>query len=106
VQEIKLKYQIDVKLKQLLDKWNSNNLNTSKYSMDAGLLLYKWCILLGDNLDLKLKVLQYLHCDPMVGHSGYERTVKRARRDFYLEGNEERCGEFYSRVFCVSTEQI
>jgi len=61
-------------------------LNTSKYSMDAGLLLYKGCILLGDNLDLKLKVLQYLQCDPMAGHLGYERTVKRARRDFYWKG--------------------
>jgi len=86
VQEIKLQYQEDVELKQLLDKWNSNSLNNSKYSMHAGLLLYKGRILLGDNLDLKLKVLQYLHCDPMAGHSGYERTIKRARKDFYWKG--------------------
>jgi hypothetical protein len=86
VEDIKLEYQQDDRLKTILEKWNSNSLDLTKYSMHNGLLLYKGRILLGDNQQLKSQVLQFLHCDPMAGHSGYERTMQRARRDFYWKG--------------------
>lgn len=32
------------------------------------------------------EMLLSVHSDPMVDHSGYEETVHRAKRDFYLKG--------------------
>ncbi len=49
VEDIKLEYQQDDRLKTILEKWNSNSLDLTKYSMHNGLLLYKGRILLGDN---------------------------------------------------------
>jgi hypothetical protein len=83
VEEIKLHYQLDDSLKQILEKWNSNTLDPMKYSMHESLLLYKGRILLGDNQQLKSQVLRYIHYDPIAGHSRFERTMQRARRDFY-----------------------
>jgi len=48
--------------------------------------MYKNRILLGDSLQLKAQVLLYVHSDPMAGHAGYEKTLQRAKRDFYWQG--------------------
>jgi hypothetical protein len=42
--------------------------------------------MLGRNQYLKNQVFHYVHCDPMAGHSGFERTMRRAKRDFYWKG--------------------
>lgn len=89
IAEVKQQYQQDAMLQQLLAKRHSNILDTHKHSLHDGLLLYKGRILLGDNQQLKSQVLQFLHCDPMAGHSGYERTMQRARQDFYWKGMKQ-----------------
>lgn len=32
------------------------------------------------------RVLQYIHVNPLVGHSGYLKTYQRANQDFYWKG--------------------
>lgn len=70
----------------MLDKWHQHELDTRKYSLRDGLLLYKNRILLGKSPQLKAKVLSFVHCDPMAGRSGYEKTLHRAKKDFYWKG--------------------
>lgn len=86
VDKVKEQYLLDSMFQDLLQKWHSNNLDPQKYSFQSGLLLYKGRILLGTDEQLKQEVLHYLHSDPLAGHSGYERTMQRARKDFYWKG--------------------
>jgi hypothetical protein len=86
VEDLKQQYTEDEGLKQLMEKWLNNNLDTRRYSLRDGLLLYKHKILLGGSPLLKSQVLQYVHSDPAVGHSGYDKTLQRAKRDFYWHG--------------------
>jgi hypothetical protein len=83
VENLKVQYHHDPDLRKLIQQWNSNKLDHKKYSMRQGMLLYKNRIHIGGALQLQLQVLQYVHCDPAAGHSGYERTMWRAQRDFY-----------------------
>jgi len=86
VEDLKQQYTEDEELKQLMGKWLSNELDNRRYSLRDGLLLYKHKILLGGSPVLKSQVLQYVHSDPAAGHSGYDKTLQRARRDFYWHG--------------------
>lgn len=41
----------------------------------------------------KEKIMLYIHIDPLVGHFGYLKIYKRAKRDFYwprIKGNIKR----------------
>jgi hypothetical protein len=69
-----------------MEKSLNNDLDTRRYSLRDGLLLYKHKILLGGSPVLKSQVLHYVHSDPAAGHSGYDKTLQRARRDFYWHG--------------------
>jgi len=83
---LKQQYEEDEDLKQLLSRWHSQELDSQRYSLRDGLLLYKHRILLGQSPQLKDQVLTFLHSDPSAGHSGYEKTLHRAKRDFYWKG--------------------
>jgi hypothetical protein len=86
VQELKNCYSRDANLKPLWEKWYLHELDTRKYYVRDGLLLYKNRIVLGQSPDLKTQVLMFVHSDPLAGHSGYERTLQRAKKDFYWKG--------------------
>jgi hypothetical protein len=91
---LKLQYQQDSELLKLFNQWQSNILNSQKFSMRQGLLLFKNRIHLGGAVDLHLQVLNFVHCDSVVGHSGYERTIQRAIRDFYWKGMKKSIKKF------------
>jgi hypothetical protein len=86
VEDLKVEYSRDPKLGLLLAQWHKHELDTRRYSLRDGLLLYRNRILLGESPPLKTQVLNYVHSDPMAGHSGYEKTLQRAKRDFYWPG--------------------
>jgi len=86
VDELKAQYLVDPKLQLLLAQWHSTELNTRRCSLRDDFLLYKNKIFLGDSQQLKAQVLLYVHGDPMAGHSGYEKTLHRVKRDFYWRG--------------------
>jgi hypothetical protein len=86
IEKLKEQYQKDEKLKSLLARWQSNNLNSSKYAFKDGLLFYKNILYLGSCQAIKEQVLAFVHSDPMAGHSGFERTMQRAKRDFFWKG--------------------
>jgi hypothetical protein len=78
VQELKNCYSSNADLKPLWEKWSLHELDTRKYSVMGGLLLYKNRIVLGQSPELKTQVLMFVHSDPLAGHSGYERTLQQA----------------------------
>jgi hypothetical protein len=73
-------------MQDLLTNWHANSLDTNKYALRDGLLFYKGRLCLGENQQLRTQVLNFVHSNLLAGHSGYERTMKRARRDFYWKG--------------------
>jgi hypothetical protein len=94
VDNLKLQYQQDPELLKLINQWQSNTLDSYKFSMWQGLLLFKNRIHLGGAVDLHLQVLNFVHCDPVIGHSGNERTMQRAIRDFYWKGMKKSIKRF------------
>jgi transposase InsO family protein len=50
--------------------------------------------MLGQSPRIKAQVLQFVHSDPMAGHSGYDKTLQRARRDFYWKGMRKEIKRF------------
>jgi hypothetical protein len=94
VEDLKQQYVEDEELHQLLEKWRNNELDTRRYSLRDGLLLYKHKILLGKSPLIKNQVVLYVHNDPTAGHSGYDRTLQRAKRDFYWKGMRKAIKKF------------
>jgi hypothetical protein len=94
VEQLKHQYGEDEILQQLLERWNKNELDTRRYSVRDGLLLYKQKILLGQSPELKAQVLNFVHSDLMAGHSGYDKTLQRAKRDFYWKGMRKEIKKF------------
>jgi hypothetical protein len=86
IDKLKEQYKIDEELKSLFIKWQSKTLNSAKYAVRDGLLFYKNRLYLGGCKVIKDQVLTFVHSDPMAGHSGYERTMQRAKRDFFWKG--------------------
>jgi transposase InsO family protein len=86
IEELKHQYQSDEDLQPLWEKWLKNELDSRKYSTRDGVLLYKQKIVLGKSPEIKAQVLKFVHSDPMAGHSGYDKTIQRAKRDFYWKG--------------------
>jgi hypothetical protein len=106
VENLKVQYHHDPDLRKLIQQWNSNKLDHKKYSMRQGMLLYKNRIHIGGALQLQLQVLQYVHCDPAAGHSGYERTMWRARRDFYWRAMKQSIKKFIREcLVCQQNKQ-
>ena len=84
IDKLKKQYKLDEELKSLFTKWQSKTLNSAKYDVRDGLLFYKNILYLGGYKVIKDQVLSFVYSDPMAGHSGYERTMQRAKRDFFF----------------------
>lgn len=70
----------------MLARWQSNNLNSSQYAFRDGRLLYKIRLYFGSCQAIKEQVLAFVHSDPLAGHFDFERTMQRAKRDFFWKG--------------------
>jgi hypothetical protein len=75
VDELKQQYLEDGELQQLMERWHKNDIDTRKFSLRDGLLLYKQKILLGSSPTIKGWVLLYVHSDPAAEHSSYDKTL-------------------------------
>lgn len=77
-----------------LGEMANNELDARKFLVRDGILLYKQKVVLGQSSRIKAQVLQFVHSDPMAGHSGYDKTLQRARRDFYWKGMRKEIKRF------------
>ena len=69
-------------------------MNSSKFAVRDGLLFYKNRLYLGGCKVIKDQVLAFVHSDHMVGHSSYERTMQRAKIDFFWKGMKKELKQF------------
>jgi hypothetical protein len=103
VTDLKAQYHIDATLQATLQKWHQGDLDPQKYSLRDGLLFYKNKLLIGDCPTLRDQILHSVHSDPTAGHSGYEKTLHRAKRDFYWSGMRKDLKQFIRE--CVICQQ-
>jgi hypothetical protein len=82
--DLKESYLSDPVLKDLVRKVQEGLLTNTKFVFQQGLLLYKKRLYIGESL--KHHVLYFVHATPLAGHAGYDKTIHKARKDFYWPG--------------------
>jgi len=86
VDELKASYVTDVYTQTLLSSLQQDSGVPKGYSLQQGLIMYKGRLYIVKDSDFKSQVLQYIHSNPSAGHSGYHKTVQRAKADFFWKG--------------------
>ncbi|XP_035549739.1 uncharacterized protein LOC118349426 [Juglans regia] len=85
LEEIRKAYDKDPVIKQLLNEFQQGQ-SPSNLTLKQGILFRKWRIYIPNCSELKLKVLHYVHASPLAGHSGFHKSLHRARINFYWPG--------------------
>ncbi|KAF5462657.1 hypothetical protein F2P56_018645 [Juglans regia] len=93
MEEIKKGYREDPKVLELMERFQKGEL-PQKYSVREGLFFYKQRLVVADDAAFKQKLLQLVHSSALGGHSGYDKTLHRLRRDFYWEGMKKNVKEY------------
>jgi hypothetical protein len=82
--EVQNSYAADPTLQSLMQKVEQGLLANTKFSIRQGILLYKKRVYIPSIL--KEKVLQFVHSSSLAGHAGYDKSIHRARKDFFWPG--------------------
>lgn len=82
VEEIKLSYDHDPKLLQLQEQCTQGSLNPH-YLVRETLLFYKGRLYISMNKNLRKKLLQFILKSSSGGHSGFDKIMARAKREFF-----------------------
>ena len=77
MEEIIASYSQDDKAKELLQELVVRPPANSQYQLVQGLLRYKGCIWVGNNLELQENFFSAFHDSPLGGHSGFPVTYHR-----------------------------
>lgn len=91
--ELKESYLED-STKELLAKWEQNELNLVLYNFRNGILSYKGRLFVGSNTNLREALMQQAHASPVGGHLGYDKSLHRLRCDFYWPGLKQHLRQF------------
>jgi hypothetical protein len=83
VEDIKRSYESDAEIQSRIAELLGDTENSSTYSLRSGLLLYKGRIVVGNVESLRTKILHLVHNNLTTGHSNYQKTLHRAKQDFY-----------------------
>jgi hypothetical protein len=86
VAELKESYSHDQETNALLLALQHGNSAPKGYSLQQRLILKKGRLWIVKDSPFQLKLLDYIHSNPTAGHSGYHKTVQRAKVDFYWRG--------------------
>ena len=84
--ELQQSYATNPDLNKIIEGIQNGNSSFQAYSYNGNVLVYKDRVVLGQNSPLKSRVLHYIHDSPFVGHSGFEKTYQRAKREFFWKG--------------------
>lgn len=101
LKELTLSYQDD-ESKELLAKWDQSALDLVKYNYRNYILFYKGRMYVGSTTTLREQLIQHAHDSPVGGHSGYDKTLYRARRDFYWPGMKSKFDNTFENVIPTS----
>jgi len=82
---IKTSYSLDPHLQQIKEQLQQGK-QVSHYDLQDGLLRKKGRLVVGPDLALRNKLLQWVHDSPFGGHSGRDATLKRLKSLFWWKG--------------------
>jgi hypothetical protein len=96
-QDIENSYANDTHCQKLLQELavSTDNAN-SDYTLTAGIIRYKGRIFVGNNSDVKSKIMQAMHSSSIGGHSGISTTYHRIKKIFFWPNIKKSIEEFVS----------
>jgi hypothetical protein len=86
VSDLKASYASDPVTQKLILALQQNLPVPKDFSLQQGLLLKKGRIWVVKNSPFQLQLLEFLHSNPTASHSGYHKTIHRAKINFYWKG--------------------
>ena len=86
LEEIVNNYAHDDKITEILQQMSMDPAAKPNYQLVHGLLRYKGCIWIGNNLELQHKIFSAFHDSPVGGHSGFPVTYNRIHSLFRWAG--------------------
>ncbi|KAL8162265.1 hypothetical protein V2J09_013754 [Rumex salicifolius] len=86
LQEIQTCYTIDPQLKEIIELLKGNPLAKKHYTWFRDQLRRRGKLVIGNNVELRNKLLEWLHCSRMGGHSGQDATIHKVKGLFYGKG--------------------
>lgn len=104
VGELRQSYQKSEEYSILMEKLLNHKEVPKGTPLQQGIILRKGRILIVPDSPFKLKVLQFIHTDPMTGHSGYLKTYQRAKRDFYWPGMKKNIKRWVECEICQASK--
>uniref|UniRef100_A0A2N9H0U4 Integrase catalytic domain-containing protein n=1 Tax=Fagus sylvatica TaxID=28930 RepID=A0A2N9H0U4_FAGSY len=84
--DLRASYEEDEELKSLVSRLQASGEGEGHYTLNQGLLLYKDRFYIGKESGMKIKVLALIHDSPLRGHSGYLKSLHRAKKDWFWHG--------------------
>jgi hypothetical protein len=84
--QLKDSYKTDPEIQTIMQQLDQETIGSLKYHLRGGILYYKHRFYISQSSPIKNDILNYIHDSPSSRHTGFERTLKRARRDFFWVG--------------------
>lgn len=84
--ELRHSYLIDLDTKELLLNLQQGGTIPKRFFLQQDLILRKGRIWIVKQSPYWLQLLAYIHSNLVAGHSGYHKTVQKAKADFYWKG--------------------
>lgn len=94
---IKLSWQTDLALQQLITELVQDPNSHHGFSWANGILTYKGSLVVGNSQDLRKQLMAAYHNSSMGGHSGIDKTTRRIKRTFYWKGLKKDVQLFISK---------
>jgi hypothetical protein len=86
IYDLKSSYTGDKKTQAVLDDLRNGIPTSSGFTLQQGLLLCKGRLWLVKGSPFQHQVLEFIHSNPTAGHSGYHKTLARAKTNFIWKG--------------------
>lgn len=80
VKVVEKSYESTNWVQSLLTKLAIQTREEKGYSLANGLIRFQGRLVIGDDKELKEKILKSLHCSPLRGHSGIQATYHKIRQ--------------------------
>ncbi|XP_040998124.1 uncharacterized protein LOC121244155 [Juglans microcarpa x Juglans regia] len=92
--EIKRAYVEDQAVQQQFVILQQNPTTNSSLSIEGGVFFKKGRSYIPNCADLKVRILHFIHASPVAGHSGFHKSLQRARSGFYWPGMKTEIKKF------------
>jgi hypothetical protein len=86
ISDLKSSYNGDTKAQTLLEEFSKGIPTIQGFTLQQGLLLCKGRLWLVKGSPFQNQILEYIHSNPTSGHSGFHKTLARAKANFIWKG--------------------